>query len=410
MSIRIRETVALMEGATIKKSEDGKTGVIENVAVLHPTSKNRRRYSESARQDAVKVFEGARVNIDHKPDKPGETRVKDLAGSLHGLHVDEKGVVRAKEFRVRGPEAATAINLAETAADLCGLSINADGSGKIAKDGWTDIERITQSYSVDIVDRPGSTINLHESFTLFEGPIADKIAADKALKSIYEKTSAAWSLVYESLGNDELTTAERKARVVSVCNDLAKELGGDSGGTSESLSESQQETTDMDIKTLDMATLTKDRPDLVKSITESAVAEANKATDAARAEAATAKAQLTEHNRRVAAKTIVDAVLLEEKLSTVPQFNTSAFVESLVSAASGLEGDAAKAAIKRLIDDRKALISTNPVRESAAPIYPAREPLPQGNGTGNQPAWKDPKERDALYDSVVKESARALAC
>lgn len=401
--LHLIEHSLLMEGATLEKQADPKDGVIavfREVAVLRPESKNRRRYTESARKDAVKVFEGARVMIDHKDTGNTETRVRDLAGSLHGLYIDGSGTVRAKEMKARGPSAQVLITLAESASDICGLSIDADGEGTLAKDGWLDVEHIHRGRSVDVVDRPGSTTNLFESDqNLLEGPIADKLANDAVLEDVRKKNSAAWWLVYQTLDDDKLSASERKAKVISIFQDLVKELGGDSGTVKESADPAKEK--DVDFKTLDIATLEKERPDLAKQLREST----NPAIAAAQAEVAALKEKIALGDKRQAARVLVETVLAEEKLSNDTRFGTAVFIESLVAAAVGLEGDAAKAAIKRVIEDRKAIVGTSTPVTEGAPVYPERSPLTSGGGGAKPAAWSDEKTRDDHYKQVVKEAA-----
>lgn len=144
---------------------DEKNRTLDDVAVLTPTSKNKRSYSESARRDLVKLINKrgiVHVYNDHGV-QPGRSRkVADLVGGLSHARLDGDGTVRAKLHVLSERTWPVVRNVARGAARLLGLSIDAQGE-TTTKGGQGLVKSISALASVDLVTAPASTSSLFES-------------------------------------------------------------------------------------------------------------------------------------------------------------------------------------------------------------------------------------------------------
>jgi hypothetical protein len=142
---------------------DRAAGVIRGVKLLGLVSRNGRRYRESALTDAVELYEGAKVNINHPKGHPLSPRD----------YQDRLGVVRGVEFRAGqglfgdlhfNPNHTLSEQLvwdAEHAPQNLGMSHNVLARTK--RDGdQTVVEAITKVQSIDLVADPATTSGLYE--------------------------------------------------------------------------------------------------------------------------------------------------------------------------------------------------------------------------------------------------------
>jgi len=153
--------------------------IVENVAVLSPTSKNRfpqhrsakgRFYTEKARLSVVTLTEGAKAYCDHATDEEmkksgGVRKVRDLLGHYEGSRLDENGIVRAN-LHYLSNHATWLEPLVEQESDKIGNSIHAHGEvtydSRALMENVEDVRRLS---SIDLVTETGSTKNLFESKT-----------------------------------------------------------------------------------------------------------------------------------------------------------------------------------------------------------------------------------------------------
>jgi hypothetical protein len=139
-------------------------GIIRGVKLLGLASRNGRRYRESALVDAVSLYEGAKVNINHPKGHPLSPRD----------YQDRLGVVRGVEFRAGdglfgdlhfNPKHALSEQLiwdAEHAPQNVGMSHNVLARTTRSGDE-TVVEAITRVQSIDLVADPATTAGLYES-------------------------------------------------------------------------------------------------------------------------------------------------------------------------------------------------------------------------------------------------------
>ncbi len=146
-----------------KPTVDREAGVIRNVKILGNASKNGREYSEGAKKDAAKIYEGLGVNLNH-PDR-GDKRdrdVEDGCGWLESVHVEPDGVYGDLHYFKTHPQASLIAEAAERKPDRFGLSHNADG--RVVRQGNKNVvESIVSVKSVDIVQNPATNKSFFES-------------------------------------------------------------------------------------------------------------------------------------------------------------------------------------------------------------------------------------------------------
>ncbi|HEX5472890.1 MAG TPA: hypothetical protein VFW73_13445 [Lacipirellulaceae bacterium] len=142
---------------------DRAAGVIRGVKLLGLSSRNGRRYQEDALVQAVNLYEGAKVNINHPKGHPLSPRD----------YQDRLGVVRSVEFRAGvglfgdlhfNPKHALSEQLvwdAEHAPQNVGMSHNVLARTKREGDE-TVVEAITKVQSIDLVADPATTSGLYE--------------------------------------------------------------------------------------------------------------------------------------------------------------------------------------------------------------------------------------------------------
>jgi hypothetical protein len=142
---------------------DRAAGVIRGVKLLGLASRNGRRYREEALVQAVGLYEGAKVNINHPKGHPLSPRD----------YQDRLGVVRGVQFRSGdglfgdlhfNPKHALSEQLvwdAEHAPQNVGMSHNV--LARVARSGdETVVEAITKVQSIDLVADPATTSGLYE--------------------------------------------------------------------------------------------------------------------------------------------------------------------------------------------------------------------------------------------------------
>lgn len=154
----ITETCAC-DGVTVDAAES----VLRRVKVLGYESVNRRRYTMESAQQAIGLYEGAKVNLDHPEGNPSKSRgLVERFGKLQDVTVESDGVWANLRYNPRHLWAPTVAWWAEFMPDCLGLSHNAIGQGH-DEHGVFVVERIVSVRSVDLVADPATTRGLFES-------------------------------------------------------------------------------------------------------------------------------------------------------------------------------------------------------------------------------------------------------
>lgn len=157
-----RETVNLLEFAGFDPGNriDEEKGVIRGVKVLGRVSLNKYEYSDAALQQAAKLYEGVRVNLNH-PSRDNLSAERPFEASIGWLRKGEvraDGVYADLHYLKLHPYSAALVEMAKRNPNRVGLSHNADGERR-----GSVVESIVRVRSVDIVQRPATVEGLFES-------------------------------------------------------------------------------------------------------------------------------------------------------------------------------------------------------------------------------------------------------
>ncbi len=199
---------------------DSQAGVVRGVKVLGLRSRNGRQYLEQALRQAVHLYEGAKVNINHAEGSAQMPRgYQDRIGSIRQVSIREnEGLFGDFHFN---PKHALAEQLswdAEHAPENLGFSHNVEAV--VAREGNDLIvEEIVKVHSVDLVADPASTQGLFEQEQRTEAPPA---AMDVTADWLREHRP---ELVEELLGpcREEIARLERELDEFRVSEGLQRQ-------------------------------------------------------------------------------------------------------------------------------------------------------------------------------------------
>jgi len=146
----------------LERDAKGALKVIRNVVFLGSTSLNQRRYLERAMEQAVPLYEGAKLYLNHSFFPTGRP-IQELWGRAKNVRYDREArkikgdaVVIDHEDRIE--------KYVERASDLVGFSHTIKAQMSDPDDnGWVDVEEIQKVYSVDLVTDPATTKGIFET-------------------------------------------------------------------------------------------------------------------------------------------------------------------------------------------------------------------------------------------------------
>lgn len=143
---------------------DREAGVIRGVKLLGLSSRNGRRYREDALVEAIGLYEGAKVNINHPKGHPLSPRdYRDRLGVVRGVQFRAgAGLFGDLHFNPRHALSEQLVWDAENAPQNVGMSHNVLARTKSVGDE-TVVEAITKVQSIDLVADPATTSGLYES-------------------------------------------------------------------------------------------------------------------------------------------------------------------------------------------------------------------------------------------------------
>lgn len=163
---------------------DEENGVIQGVRVLGAISRNNRRYTEQAMREAVGLYEGRGVKLDHPDrDRPNKDRsVLEGFGELRSVRYDprEQAIYADHHFPKKHRFAEAYLDNCKRFPKQLGFSHNAEGEFKMSN-GTQIVEAINDVYSVDLVDSPATNKGIFES--------EDKSVKKKTIKEVLEDSS-----------------------------------------------------------------------------------------------------------------------------------------------------------------------------------------------------------------------------
>jgi hypothetical protein len=142
---------------------DRDAGVIRGVKLLGLSSRNGRRYREGALVEAIGLYEGAKVNINHPKGHPLSPRdYQDRLGVVRGVQYRTgEGLFGDLHFNPRHALSEQLVWDAENAPQNVGMSHNVMARTKHVGEE-TVVEAITKVQSIDLVADPATTSGLYE--------------------------------------------------------------------------------------------------------------------------------------------------------------------------------------------------------------------------------------------------------
>ncbi len=310
--VKSKQTHYLTESAKVKK------GVVEGVHILGLVSVNGREYEAKAVQEAASKYEGVGVYLNHNmPDQSGhrqERQVENKFGFFKNVRfVESRGLVGDFWYNEEHAYARAFEWWAKNNPKQIGFSHDAIVEYNSIR---TKVIQIAAVESVDLVAAPATTDGI------FEGVIADKMAADQAARKLSDTVYAAYALISNiQYGMTDATSdAEKSKAMLPIVRDLASELRSLSAETAQESITPKEEP--MDYSKLTLEDLKKNCPQIVTEAIAAYVA--NEASIAAK---------VTE-----AVKDVPEALCSQVFLATVR--------ESIDNAAK----------VKALVDDRKSIV------------------------------------------------------
>lgn len=194
MATQITETTTQSNNLRV----DREKGIIYGVKVIGFDSKNNRTYTAPALREAVSLYDGAKVNIDHpERDALQPRKVQDRFGVLRNAKfVEGSGVFADLHFNPQHALAEQLVWDAENNPSAFGLSHNAMGTPGRRVNGKQTIESITAVRSVDVVADPATTNSIFEhqeqpEMTLTEVTLAELKKSRPDLVTALENEAAA---------------------------------------------------------------------------------------------------------------------------------------------------------------------------------------------------------------------------
>ena len=163
---------------------DREQNVLRGVKILGLSSLNGRQYAPEALNRAQKLYENAKVNVNHPKESPQAPRdYQDRIGSIQNVRYREKdGLYGDFHFNPCHPLAEQLKWDAEHAPENVGFSHNIMARTVPQKDGTLLVEEITSVRSVDLVADPATTHGLFEG----RNQVGDLQASDVQPRAIQE--------------------------------------------------------------------------------------------------------------------------------------------------------------------------------------------------------------------------------
>lgn len=154
----------LVDSRGVAMRVDRGQGVIRGVKILGLQSRNGRTYLPEALAEAVPLYEGAKVNVNHPKGNPASPRdYRDRIGVIRGVTVRPgDGLFADFHFNPKHALAEQVAWDAEHAPENVGFSHNVEAR-TVRRGDRLVIEAITRVQSVDLVADPATTRGLFES-------------------------------------------------------------------------------------------------------------------------------------------------------------------------------------------------------------------------------------------------------
>lgn len=153
-----------VDSAGIRLRSESARGVLRGVKLLGLRSRNGRRYAEKALRDAIGLYEGSKVNVNHPTHDPLAPRdYRDRLGVVRNVRFQRgSGLFGDLHYNPRHALAEQLAWDAEHAPENVGLSHNVLARTRRESDELV-VEAITRVQSVDLVADPATTAGLFEA-------------------------------------------------------------------------------------------------------------------------------------------------------------------------------------------------------------------------------------------------------
>lgn len=169
-------------------------GLIKNVKIIGPKSKNGREYSWPCLKESASMYEGMEVYTDHPAKGEAGRKARDRFGKLVNVrHVPGDGNRGDLEYLETHPLAESILEDLRRGLSYFGLSHVADGQGRKVN-GKTQVERLARVIEVDLVTKPatGALMEQVETMTEEEEPalLETVQGLQEQVKTLTEKVEA----------------------------------------------------------------------------------------------------------------------------------------------------------------------------------------------------------------------------
>jgi len=226
---------------------DAQAGVIRGVKVLGLESRNGRTYLPEALAQAARLYEDAKVNVNHPKGNPAGPRdYQDRIGTIHGVAMRPgEGLFGDFHFNPKHALAEQLMWDAEHAPENVGFSHNVEARTSRRGDRVV-VEAIVRVQSVDLVADPATTRGLFESSEAKPAILLDATARPLNLDDLKRE----YPELIESIGREQaaelsrlrqeverLTTLDAVCQKRGVARRLLREFGLPDPETAEPLAE-----------------------------------------------------------------------------------------------------------------------------------------------------------------------------
>jgi hypothetical protein len=199
-----------------KLTVDRAESTVDGVKLMGWESKNKRRFSETARQEIFSLCENAKINVNHNTaDLSAPRNYGDRFGFVVSRTREGDGIYGKVKVNPKHPLAEQFFWDAEHAPQNCGFSpVYAPKKTSRDREGFLLVEGVSRVSSIDLVADPATTNSLKESQ---EGnPMSEQLLAEALnAKSELEKQVGTLTTQIGTLTGENKTLAEQVATLTA---------------------------------------------------------------------------------------------------------------------------------------------------------------------------------------------------
>jgi hypothetical protein len=194
-------------------------GLIKDCHILGFKSRNGREYARTAVEQAIPLYEGMAVYVNHAPGQP--RTAEDRFGKLLNVRLTDDGLRGDLQYLTEHPMATRVQEDLTKNLNFFGLSHDADGKG-IRRGRKTVIESIAKVHSVDLVSGAATVEGLLEqqdAVEELEEPAAAEVAEETAQEADVEELAPDHKLVMDItkiLGDAAMAPEDKRAQILEL--------------------------------------------------------------------------------------------------------------------------------------------------------------------------------------------------